>query len=360
MKKNLLIQEIKILQNEYRELLAKLLVYIEKDSILVALDEIVVFWMRHMDLVQLFLRSHAIHNQCYIFTAATYMDIADKENYPFMLLGDLHIMDDPLGRYCELCTKMQKDEISTEFWQQIVLTAKDDIRIIEECFGYIYVLPIRLINQLSDIKELMRISEQAFVNLFQDINSLKEYFSLCETFDDVIEHLRDKAENVILLGNNDNKELSIKERLHNSISDMPHLFNGNYSESFMFYQIVFGGIQQAVDVLLTCMEYKMIPLIRYKVVLNYFLLLADNFRDVDKADELKYKTCITHLIYQICDKEKLSRKGFKHFISTIQEIEFGKTVFIELKTRVSFTDRLNFSVILPIIEEKLNELYNVM
>ena len=352
---------MEILQNEYRELLAKLIPYLKEESYPVALDEIIVFWMRHMDLIQIFLKTYVVHKECYIFTAATYMDIAEKENYPFMLLGDLHIMDDPLGKYCEMCSKLQKDEeVSNEFWQQIILTVNDNIKIIEECLGDIYVIPIRLLNQLSDNKEIIRIGEQVFVNLFKDISSMKEYFTVCKTFDDIIEHLGDGAENIILFNNNDNRELPIRDRLSNIVPNVPHLIKGNYPENIIFFQMVFGSIQQAVDVLLTCIEYKTVPLIRYKAALNYFLFLVDSLRDTEKMDELKYKTCITNLIYQICDKERLSRKGFKHFISTIKEIDFGKKIFMELEEKVALEDRLNISIILPVIEGILNELYETI
>lgn len=51
------------------------------------LDEIVLFWKRNIGIVQLYLYNDFYNNDGYVFTAATFMDYEDDEQYPFLLLG---------------------------------------------------------------------------------------------------------------------------------------------------------------------------------------------------------------------------------------------------------------------------------
>ena len=108
MNSNLLITRIKGIQIEYKELLSKLSPKLKSGQVPEALDELNLFWLRHIDEVQLYLKYWLYGEDCYIFTAATFMDFNDNEHLPFLLMGEKHILDDPLGRYSELCGKMER------------------------------------------------------------------------------------------------------------------------------------------------------------------------------------------------------------------------------------------------------------
>lgn len=338
-------------------MLINLMPYMESDVAAIALDEIVVFWNENLDLIRIFLNSYVAQTESYVFTASTYMDIEDKENYPFMLLGGLHIMDDPLGKYCEVCKKMGERQVSGGFLEQIILTAKDNIKIIEQCKEEIIVLPLRLFNQSPEDSLIFQIGEKVFVSLFKDISSLKEYFEKCNTFDDILLYAREDIGNIILFDENDNKDMPLKDRFKQSIPNIPHLIEGKFSEGELFYQMVFGSIQQAVDVIISCIEYRVIPLIRYPVAFNYFLLLIDNFQDIEMGVQIRYKACIANLVYRVCDKDRLSHKGFKRFVDVIKAERFWEEMLAELEKTVDSKDLFNVSTLMPIIEKRLNDLY---
>ena len=357
MKNNLLLEKIIVLQNKYRELLINLIPYMESDVVSIALDEIVVFWNENLELIRIFLNSYVAQTESFVFTASTYMDIEDKENYPFMLLGGMHIMDDPLGKYCEICKRMKEKQVTGGLLEQIILTTKDNIKIIEQCKEEIIVLPLRLFNQHPEDSRVFQIGEKAFVSLFKDISSIKEYFERCSTFDDIVLHAREDIGNIILFDEGDNKDMPLEDRFKQSIPNIPHLIEGEFSEGELFFQMVFGGIQQAVDVILSCIEYRVIPLIRYLVVFNYFLLLMDNFRDIEMGVQIRYKAYIANLVYRVCDKDKLCHKGFKRFVDVIKAERFWEEMLAELETTVNSKELFNVSTLMPIIEKRLNNLY---
>lgn len=357
MKNNLLLEKIIVLQSKYRELLIKLIPYMESDLTPIALDEIVVFWDKNLYLIRLFLYSYVAQTESYVFTASTYMDIEDKENYPFMLLGGMHIMDDPLGKYCEICKKMSEEQVTGAFLEQIILTAKDNIKIIEQCRDEIIVLPLRLFNQHLEDSPVFQIGEKAFVSLFKDISSIKEYFEKCNTFQDIILHAREDIGNIVLFDEDDNKDMLLEDRFKRSIPNILQLIEDKFSEGELFFQMVFGNIQQAVDVILSCIEYRVIPLIRYPVVFNYFLLLIDNFQDFEMGVQIRYKAYIANLVYRICDKDRLSCKGFKQFVDVIKTEKFWEEMLTELETTIDSKEQFNVSTLMPIIAKRLNNLY---
>ena len=92
-----MITRIKGIQIEYKELLSKLSPKLKSGQVPEALDELNLFWLRHIDEVQLYLKYWLYGEDCYIFTAATFMDFNDNEHLPFLLMGEKHILDDPLG-----------------------------------------------------------------------------------------------------------------------------------------------------------------------------------------------------------------------------------------------------------------------
>lgn len=75
----LLKNEINQIQQEYEKLLSTLLPILKAKHSLVALDEINLFWVRNIDVVKLYLKTGLSGINSYVFTAATYMDIKDKE-----------------------------------------------------------------------------------------------------------------------------------------------------------------------------------------------------------------------------------------------------------------------------------------
>ena len=141
------------IQIEYKALLQKLLPKLKTEFSVQALDEINLFWYRHIDIVHLYLVSEFANDDSYVFTAATYLDYEDNEHIPFLLLGKQHVLDDPLSKYSSICKNLTDTKSSNILYDQIKKTAEDNIKIIDNCQGSIFVVPLRLFNQFSSSKE---------------------------------------------------------------------------------------------------------------------------------------------------------------------------------------------------------------
>ena len=97
MKSNLLLNKIKFIQTEYKELLVSLLPKLKSNCAPEALDEINIFWLRHIETIQLYLKTSFPSENSYVFTAATFMDFKRKGDkveikiYNQLLMMDAHL-----------------------------------------------------------------------------------------------------------------------------------------------------------------------------------------------------------------------------------------------------------------------------
>ena len=131
MKSNLLLDKIHLIQTEYKELLSALLPKLKSSHSPEALDEINLFWLRHIEEIQLYLKAWFSGENSYVFTAATFMDFEDNEHLPFLLMGDKHILDDPLSKYSEIRSKMPDGKDAEFLHKQISVTAEDNLKLLD-------------------------------------------------------------------------------------------------------------------------------------------------------------------------------------------------------------------------------------
>ncbi|MDO4556984.1 MAG: hypothetical protein Q4B70_17885, partial [Lachnospiraceae bacterium] len=281
--------KIYTIQTEYKELLAALLPKLNNDYTPEALDEINLFWLRHIEEVQLYLNTWFPGENSYVFTAATFMDFEDKEHLPFLLIGDKHILDDPLSKYSEIRSKMIEARDAEFLYDQIRVTAEDNLKLLENVRNEMIILPLRLLNQSNNHNTLYEVGEQAFISLFNRIDSLNDYFAKCNSIDDIIHFARDDIGKLVMFSEEDDVTLPFDERFRIALAGTKYMVDENKSDSYNFFMLVFGCIQQAVDVLVSCVEYGCIPYIRYPVSLHYISLLSENMLDVENMSTLRFK-----------------------------------------------------------------------
>ena len=91
--------KIKEIQNEYLNMLINIKDKIDTVVYMFIIDEINIFWYSKREIVKLYLSNITLKDNVYIFTGATYLDVDDFEHYPFIMMGNAHIVDDPLCKY---------------------------------------------------------------------------------------------------------------------------------------------------------------------------------------------------------------------------------------------------------------------
>lgn len=346
------------IQSDYKELLIKLLPILKSYHALEALDEINIFWIRHIDIVQLYLHTFFPSSDSYVFTASTYMDFEDKEHLPFLLMGNKHILDDPLSKYSEMCSKIPDGKNSDLLYSQIEMTAEDNLKILKNTNNHILILPLRLISQSNDNKRLFDIGEKTFISLFSGINSLGDYFEKCTSIEDILCYFRKNIEKLVLFSEDDDLSLNFEERFRVAVSKTEYVVDTDKSDSYNFFILVFGCMQQAIDVIMSCLEYKCIPYIRSPLTLHYISLLSERMTDIEHIVTLRYKMSVAFVVYQLSNKEQLNKVNLDIFLKKNQEYNFNQKLFDKLEQQGINENNFLQNSITKLVIDELQQFYD--
>lgn len=360
MESNLLLNKIQLIQSEYKTLLAALLPKLKSHHAPEALDEINLFWLRHIEEVQLYLKFWFPSENSYVFTAATYMDFDDNEHLPFLIIGEKHVLDDPLIRYSTIQNKMPQGKDAEFLYEQIGVTAEDNLKLLENVREEIFILPLRILNQSNDHNSLYKAGEQAFINLFNGINSLNDYFIKCNSIEDIVRFACEDIGRLVMFSEDDDSTLPLEERFKIALSQTQYLVDTNKSDSYNFFILVFGCIQQAIDVIVSCIEYGCIPYIRYPVSLHYISLLSESVSDIEHITKLRFKMSVAFVVYKLCDKSRLAGVCLEEFLKKNQIYNFNEKLFCTLAEHdVNESNFLGYAITQLVINE-LEAFYDIL
>ena len=212
------------------------------------LDNINLFWIRNIDVVRLYLETVSLHSESFVYIASSFIEYNHNEHLPFLLVGSQRILNDELSRYAYLCCNMPKENEIKYLLKQIVKLAENNLKILEDTSENILIFPLDLLVKLREDNILFKVSESLFVNMFNDIKDLNDYFKKCNSFDDIINYARENFSKGIVFSENDDKSLPIRERFKCVVSEFDFILDSHHTDAYNFYAIVYGNIQQAIQI----------------------------------------------------------------------------------------------------------------
>ena len=127
-----------------------------------------------------------------------------------------------------------------------------------------------------------------------------------------------------------------------------------------FFMLVFGCIQQAIDVLVSCLEYGCLPYIRYPVSLHYISLLSESMLDIEHIVKLRFKMSVAFVVYQLCDKGRLARVSLEEFLKQIQAYNFNEKLFRVLAEHDINENSFLGHTITQLVIDELEAFYNIL
>lgn len=288
------------------------------------------------------------------------MDFEDNEHLPFLLMGDKHILDDPLSKYSEIRSKMPDGKDAEFLYEQIGVTAEDNLKLLENVHGEILILPLRLLNQSNGYHSLYSVGGQAFISLFNGIDNLNDYFAKCNSIDDIIRFAREDIGRLVMFSEDDNVMLPFGERFRGALSGTKYMVDRAKPDSYNFFILVFGCIQQAIDVLVSCIECGCIPYIRCPVSLHYISLLSESMLDIEHIVKLRFKMSVAFVVYQLCDKGRLARVSLEEFLKQIQAYNFNEKLFRVLAEHDINENSFLGHTITQLVIDELEAFYNIL
>ena len=352
---DILKEQIDKLQEEYLAILKMASERINEDTYHAVVDEILVFWKKHKR-VALSIATHYITPmRTLVFTGATFMDIDDLEHYPFLAIGEKHILDDPLCRYLEVVDKITDKEAAQGFYEQALLTIKDNIKVIEQCHPHIIILPLRYLYG-NDEEVISKGAMNAFLSMFNDnVKTLSDYRQL-KTIDEIHDSLLPGIAENIVFDSGEDKSMSLIERFNAYLSNAKHVQHLKRDINQLFFMAVIGYLAQALNILIMCCSCQCIPYIRDEVAFKYLIKISSNFEEVPEIQEMVFKSSVAHVLYNSFDKNQYEKIDFNSFMVLGDKNKSKSKVFDVLEKQGMNIKTANLKSIIDVVENYLSEL----
>jgi len=164
----------------------------------------------------------------------------------------------------------------------------------------------------------------------------------------------------VMFSEDDNVMLPFGERFRGALSGTKYMVDRAKPDSYNFFILVFGCIQQAIDVLVSCIEYGCIPYIRYPVSLHYISLLSESMLDIEHIVKLRFKMSVAFVVYQLCDKGRLARVSLEEFLKQIQAYNFNEKLFRVLAEHDINENSFLGHTITQLVIDELEAFYNIL
>ncbi|HWQ71143.1 MAG TPA: hypothetical protein VN370_02375 [Desulfitobacteriaceae bacterium] len=346
-------EKLHLVQEEYKKLLINLRDNFEHTSSRVILDEINVFWFRNRKLIDLIFGCYFKPYRTYLFAAVGYVNICDNEHFPFLSLGDNHVLDDPIHKLMLVNDSVNDPEFAGEFKKHMFEAINDNICVLEQCFGIIYILPCSLLYS-NDTEAIKNGLESSFLSMFRKQISLVDYFKSMHTIEDVRSALRPEIERSLIFLEDDYTD-DFVERFNTYKREMPHPSHLDSSDGQLFFFVMSGYLAQALDVLYVSTKYQIIPYIRFGVALKYMEVLGRNFAHIAEIKDIIFKATIAYILHTTFDKELVEKMDLQDYLLKMQGYDFEEKLYEEVLEYYNLTPQPDINVAAQIINKHLFE-----
>lgn len=361
MNNNLLNGELGLIQEEYLAILKRLNKIEYEDIPLEIADAINIFWFEKRKIIKLICDYYFVEKDTYCITGAVHFDISKKDEYGFFMLGEYHVFDDPLPDYLMAASKVSDQVFLNSLYSVIAETIKQNIKLIEELQGKLYVLPLRHLSQIfnQDDNELSKLVDHFILQIFSDIKDVKTYKEKILTIDDVIGHLEPNNSSWILLFDGDHPSVDWKTRFNTFLENYNKFNYSNYSEGEIFYMTLYGYVRQALAIMVMEETFNVIPLIRSCIPLHYYTMLTITLESnaSGKVELYKYNYTKSQLAYLVYIE--YGKRNFNNSFSVLREKAKSINFERRLLEKIEVESNLGkISEIIKVINNLLKELEN--
>lgn len=354
---NILMDQIESLQMQYLNILKCISKDITPENYIAIVDEIHVFWEKHKNVVLNIVQHYVLPLETFVFAGADMVDMEAHEHYPFKAIGHRHIVDDPLCGYFDIIGKIDISNAKEEFYNQAMLTIEDNIKIIEQCFPHIIILPLRYLLD-EDYNIVQKGATDAFLSMFNEtIDTLDDYYKL-ETIEEINSALLPEAIKSIIFDNKDDVSDEFTERFNSFMlrSENTRFLNNNHNKIFMF--VIMGYISQAMDILMMCAHVQCVPYIRSDITFQYIIRLSGNFINIPEIKQMIIKSSIAHVLYKSFNKNAIEKIEFNNYVPALANIQSSDRLINDLSAKIMEDATLDLSQIVNVVNEYLNKLYS--
>ena len=342
------------IQSDYKDLLINLRDFFYESSCSAITDEIHTFWFKQRKFIDFVFNNYFEPNRTYLFTAVGYIDIKNNEHYPFFILGTNHVLDDPIHKIILSKAIEKNDEFAIELKKHMFDAICDNIEVLTQCFGLIYILPLGLLFPI-DAATIKKGVDSVFLSLFRQQLSLNDFFESIITVDDICLALKPNIKNNLLF-NCGGDTGGFVERFSNYKNSMSFPSLAGKSEGHQFYFAMTGFLSQAFDMILICAKYNIIPYVRSETAAYYLRVVGFNFKEVDEVTEILFKAMIAHVLCALFDETQIIGVNLNDFLLRVNEYCFEEKLYEEINPSHSLNQQSDIDNVVRVISKHLHKM----
>ena len=298
------------------------------------IDKCEAFWLSKKIQLSIILDELTKNQKCFLLSGAIYLDVDGNGHYTFGALGDLNILNDPIVRMRGFFAKGLEginENTKTYFWDAL----SDTLKIIDQYPNEFLFISIDILYD-SVRKENLELIDKIYWDLISDIvnkeiRSIKNLTKAFATIDDIEKSIPKEKLDRLIFNDDSDVELSLKNRLEKYFNNSQIPLNLSIQNDIArFYFATFSQIQQAVEIIFKCLQFNLIPFIRYEVTIKYFMLIGSAFsKDLDLKETIDY-SIIGYLYSAYIETEEVYKIDFKTFFNKCKEQQFIKSIYNKL------------------------------
>lgn len=357
MTSNALLEAVNQIQIDYLEVL-KLLKANRNSDIIPLANEILTFWFRKRKIIVFFLESLSKAERHYIYTGAAYLNVNQKEHFPFLLLPGNHIWDDPLPSYISSFKDLKTGELRKEIRPVFCKLVANNINIISSLHKLIHVLPVRFIFELDNLQTIKDTGDRLFLDLFKPelkITDIETYFSTFKSISDIEKGIRTSLKEHILPSNSRG---TFEQKFDNNKDRIPE-FSSQLDDVANFYSIVFGGLSQAMSILLVCATYNLKPYVHFYPAIHYLLWLYPIIAKTLRIEDIVFWAFVGFSISRNFNSSRFVSFSTKKFIDYLSDKQFATGLTYKLRKEKLNPGDLKTARIAKAVCEVLESVYPI-
>ncbi len=316
------------------------------------------FWLSKNQQLSLILDDLTKENKCFFLSGAIYLNVAENEHYTFAALGDIHILNDPFVRmHGFFANGLDGINIHTISYFRDVYA--DTQNILDNYYDQFIFLSVDIMFDSVE-KDKLKVISKGYWNVISslldtDINSVKEMKQQYSSIDDIEKHLSVKALNSLIFNDTDDAKLSLKARINKYFNDSQLPMNIKIDDDFQrFHFATFAQISQAMEIILKCLQFNIIPYVRFDVTFRYLLLIGGAFNSDAKLKYILDYTIIGYLLSENINSHEIAKMGFESFYGKCNKNHYIDIVYSKLNENGNDMHFLHVEDVINEIIETLN------
>jgi len=357
--------DLKEIQQQYSKLIRSSSVSFDSDNFyfdaISLVEKCEAFWLSKSQQLSLILDDLTKENKCFILSGAIYLNVADNEYYTFAALGDIHILNDPFVRMHGFFAN-GIDGINMRTISYFRDVYADTQNILDNFSDEFVFLPVDIMFDSVEMDKL-KVIRKGYWDVISslldnDINSVEEMKQQYSSIDDIEYHLSVKALNSLIFCDADDAQLSLKDRLNKYFNDSQLPMNIKIDDDMQrFYFATFAQISQAMEIILKCLQFNIIPYVRFDVTFRYLLLIGGSFNNDANLKNILDYAIIGYLLSENINSQEIAKMGFESFYSKCNKNHYIDIVYCKLNENGI---DMHFSHVEDVIEVIIETLNNTL